>query len=163
MEGKVLATVLPWKSSTKKKKKGIHSDYSCACVLTHSCVRLGDHKDCGPSSSVLGFSRQEYWSGLPLPSPAGLPHPGIEPRSLHLLYWQTGSLPRVFTWEVPVQLCLPAFHLPPVFPAQNRPRQAIIKPLLTLCLTSLGGVKAVYSHILNTAGGQDKHAVAGGP
>ena len=30
------------------------------------------------------FSRQEYWSGLPLPSPGDLPDPGIEPRSLTL-------------------------------------------------------------------------------
>ena len=29
----------------------------------------------------IGFSRQEYWSGLPFPSPGGLPNPGIEPRS----------------------------------------------------------------------------------
>ena len=28
-----------------------------------------------------GFSRQEYWSGVPLPSPGDLPDPGIEPRS----------------------------------------------------------------------------------
>ena len=28
-----------------------------------------------------GFSRQEYWSGLPFPSPEDLPDPGIEPRS----------------------------------------------------------------------------------
>ena len=26
----------------------------------------------------MGFSRQEYWSGLPLPSPEDLPDPGIE-------------------------------------------------------------------------------------
>ena len=26
----------------------------------------------------MGFSRQEYWSGVPLPSPGDLPHPGIE-------------------------------------------------------------------------------------
>ena len=30
----------------------------------------------------MGFSRQEYWSGLPFPSPGDLPDPGIEPRSL---------------------------------------------------------------------------------
>ena len=30
----------------------------------------------------LGFSRQEYWSGLPFPSPGDLPDPGIEPGSL---------------------------------------------------------------------------------
>ena len=29
----------------------------------------------------IGFSRQEYWSGLPFPSPGNLPDPGIEPRS----------------------------------------------------------------------------------
>ena len=29
-----------------------------------------------------GFSRQEYWSGLPFPPPGDLPHPGIEPTSL---------------------------------------------------------------------------------
>ena len=27
----------------------------------------------------MGFSRQEYWSGLPFPSPGDLPDPGIEP------------------------------------------------------------------------------------
>ena len=29
----------------------------------------------------MGFSRQEYWSGLPFPSPGDLPGPGIEPGS----------------------------------------------------------------------------------
>ena len=33
----------------------------------------------------MGFSRQEYWSGLPFPSPGDLPNPGIEPRSPALL------------------------------------------------------------------------------
>ena len=33
----------------------------------------------------LGFPRQEYWSGLPLPSPGDLPDPGIEPKSPALL------------------------------------------------------------------------------
>ena len=33
----------------------------------------------GPPS--MRFSRQEYWSGLPFPSPGNLPDPGIEPRS----------------------------------------------------------------------------------
>ena len=37
----------------------------------------------------MGFSRQEYWNGLPFPSPGDLPNPGIEPRSPAL---QTGSL-----------------------------------------------------------------------
>ena len=29
----------------------------------------------------MGFSRQDYWSGLPFPSPGDLPDPGIEPTS----------------------------------------------------------------------------------
>ena len=35
------------------------------------------HQD--PAS--MGFSKQEYWSGLPFPSPGDLPDPGIEPGS----------------------------------------------------------------------------------
>jgi len=36
----------------------------------------------------MGFSRQEYWSGLPFPSPRDLPNPGIKPGSpaLQILY-----------------------------------------------------------------------------
>jgi len=38
--------------------------------------------DCSPpGSSVHGFSRQEYWSGLPFPSPGDLPNSGIKPGS----------------------------------------------------------------------------------
>ena len=33
------------------------------------------------ASPSMGFSRQEYWSGLPFPSPGDLPHPGTEPGS----------------------------------------------------------------------------------
>ena len=33
------------------------------------------------ASSFMGFSRQEYWSGLPFPSPGDLPDPGIDPGS----------------------------------------------------------------------------------
>ena len=38
----------------------------------------------------MGFSRQEYWSGLSFPSPGNLPNPGIEPGSPAL---QVDSLP----------------------------------------------------------------------
>ena len=43
----------------------------------------------------MGFSRQEYWSGLPCPSSGGLPDPGIELTSLNILRWQMSSLPLV--------------------------------------------------------------------
>ena len=41
----------------------------------------------------MGFSRQEYWSGLPLPSPGDLPSPGIEPMSPVSPALQADSLP----------------------------------------------------------------------
>ena len=50
--------------------------------VTQSCLTL-----CNPwtlahqASPSMGFSRQEYWSGLPFPSPRDLPDPGIKPRS----------------------------------------------------------------------------------
>ena len=54
----------------------------CACVLSR--VRLFvtpwtvDHQ--APLS--MGFSRQEYWTGLPCPPPGDLPNPEMEPMSL---------------------------------------------------------------------------------
>ena len=42
------------------------------------------------ASPSMGFSRQEYWSRLPLPSPGDLPDPGIEPGSSTL---QADTLP----------------------------------------------------------------------
>ena len=64
-------------------------------MLSHfSCVRLFvtlwtvAHQD--PLS--MGFSRQEYWSGLPCPSSGDLPDPGIEPASLMSPALQADSL-----------------------------------------------------------------------
>ena len=42
------------------------------------------------TSLSLGFSRQEYWSGLPFPSPGDLPNPAIKPECP--LHWQADSL-----------------------------------------------------------------------
>ena len=41
----------------------------------------------------VGFSRQEYWSGMPCSPPGDFPNPAIEPCLLCLLHWQAGSLP----------------------------------------------------------------------
>ena len=47
-----------------------------------SCPTLCDPLDCSLQALLsMGFSRQEYWSGLPFPSPGNLPNPGIEPGS----------------------------------------------------------------------------------
>ena len=42
------------------------------------------------ASPSMGFSRQEYWSGVPFLSPGDLPYPGLEPGSPEL---QTDALP----------------------------------------------------------------------
>ena len=53
-----------------------------------------DPRDCSPPALLsMGFSRQEYWSGLPCPPPGDLPHPGIEPASPVSPALQVDSLP----------------------------------------------------------------------
>ena len=66
-----------------------------------SCVRLfvtpwtAAHQ----AHPSMGFSRQEYWSGLPFPSPGDLPDPGIEPTSLASPALAGGLLATSTTWE----------------------------------------------------------------
>jgi len=65
-----------------------------------------------PEFQSMEFSRQEYWSGLPFPSPEDLPDPGIEPESPAL---QADSLSselqgrciEVITVAYKSNLCLP--------------------------------------------------------
>ena len=73
-----------------------------ACVLSHfSHVQLFatlwtvTHQ--APLS--MGFSRQEYWSGLPCPLPRDPPNPGIEPASLMSPALAGGFLNTSATWE----------------------------------------------------------------
>ena len=50
-------------------------------LATNSCQTLATPWTAACQASLsMGFSRQEYWSGLPFPSPGDLPDPGIEPR-----------------------------------------------------------------------------------
>ena len=51
----------------------------------------------------MGFSRKEYWSGLPFPSPWDLPNPGIEPTFLtsHALTLASRFSTTSATWEAP--------------------------------------------------------------
>ena len=65
----------PWDSPGKNPGVGCHFLLQCMKVkseseVTQSFPTLSDPMDCSlPGSSVHGFSRQEYWSGVPLPSP----------------------------------------------------------------------------------------------
>ena len=70
-----------------ERRKMCCLSFLCVCVLSRSVVSDSwDPIVCSlPGSSlqarILGFSRQQYWSALPFPSPGDLPKPGIEPRS----------------------------------------------------------------------------------
>ena len=60
-------------------------DNHCARSVAQLCPTLCNSIDCTPQASLfMEFSRQEYWSGLPFPTPGALPNPGIEPRSPEL-------------------------------------------------------------------------------
>ena len=60
----------------------IRLDTICWCLVAQLCLNLLQPRDwaCQAPLSV-GFSRQEYWRGLPFPSPGDLPNLGIEPTS----------------------------------------------------------------------------------
>ena len=77
---------------TLKKMEGTKSHHSNVKVKSLSrvrlCVTLWTVAYQTPPS--MGFSRQEYWSGLPFPSPGDLPEPGIETKSPEL---QADALP----------------------------------------------------------------------
>ena len=62
------------------------------CLDAQSCSILCNSMDCVACQAPLsmGYSRQEYWSGLSCPPPGDLPNPGIELRSPAL---QADSLP----------------------------------------------------------------------
>ena len=51
-------------------------------MLGHICLFATPWTVARQAPLSMGFPRQEYWSGLPFPSPGALPDPGIEPTSL---------------------------------------------------------------------------------
>ena len=75
----------------------------------HTCAKLRQSRptlcnamDDGHQAPLfMGFSTQEYWSGLPCPSPGELPNPGIEPTSLTSPALAGGFFTTSATWEAP--------------------------------------------------------------
>ena len=71
----------------------LESSLSCGCLVSESCRRFCDPKDCRFQALLsVEFSRQEYWSGLPFPNPGHLPGPGIKPVCTALagrILWRT--------------------------------------------------------------------------
>ena len=93
----ILSTsILPSQSYTIKysfiKRNSHFLDIKCSSVQSLSHVQLFVTPWTVGHQTLLsmGFFRQEYWSGLPFPSPGDLPDPGIEPGSPTL---QADSLP----------------------------------------------------------------------
>ena len=114
----------------------------CVCVLSHFsyvqfCATLWTvvYKD--PLS--MGFSRQEYWSGLPCPPPGDLPSPGIKPVPLTSPALAVAFLTTRTTWEAPgsaqvtAKPTLPIFHNDlrvgvPIGQSQGVPMHIILRP-----------------------------------
>ena len=66
-----------------------HTHMSCAQSINHVQLFAIPWTIAHQAVLSMGFSRQEYYSGLPCPPPGDLPNPGIKPASLKSL----GSLP----------------------------------------------------------------------
>ena len=85
----------PWDSLGKNTGVGCHILLQCMKVkseseVTQLCLTLSDPMEYSlPGSSVHGFSRQEYWSGVPLPSPITVLRLGIY--FLHIISGKAGS------------------------------------------------------------------------
>ena len=70
--------------------------YAIRC--SHACLVISDSlqpHEALQASQSMGFSRQEYWSGVPFPTPGVLLDPGIEPTCLEF----PALLGRLFTTE----------------------------------------------------------------
>ena len=69
----------------------------------------------------MGFFRQEYWSGLPFPSPGNLPDPGINPRFPALQADSLPSEPPGMPWKRPAAAAAAAAKSPQSCPTLRNP------------------------------------------
>ena len=86
----------PWDSPSQKTGTDIYTLLMCVCLRSHFshvqlCATLWTVAHQAPLS--MGFSKQEYWSGLPCPPPGHLPNPGTELISSVAPTFQADSLP----------------------------------------------------------------------
>ena len=82
-------------SHSRREQLALWGLFCCCCWVTKSCWLFVTPWTVAHQAPLsMGFSRQEYWSGLPFFSPGDLPNPGTEPESPALAG-------RVFTIEPP--------------------------------------------------------------
>ena len=79
----------PMDYSLPEGKEPVSSTGASVCACEDSSVVPNSLRPCQAPLS-MGFSRQEYWSGMPFPTLGALPYPGIEPESPAL---EADSLP----------------------------------------------------------------------
>ena len=60
---------------------GGDDSFVCVCMLSHVQLFEIPRTVAHQAPLPMGFPRQEYWSGLPFPSPGDLPNLGIKPAS----------------------------------------------------------------------------------
>ena len=69
------------------------------CMLSHVCLFVTLWTVAQQAPLTMGFSRQEYWSGLPFPSSGNLPNLGIKPTSLMSPALSGGFFTTSAAWE----------------------------------------------------------------
>ena len=82
---------------------------ACMCVCSITFDSATPWTKACQAPMFMEFSRQEYWSGLPFPSPGDLPDPGIEPTSPMSLVLVGRSFTTSATWEVTYYKSWPQF------------------------------------------------------
>ena len=91
----------------------------------------------------MGFSRQEYWSGLPILLWGIFPTQGWNPSLLRLLHWQAGSLPLSHLGSLSEYLITPKKKPQARFPHPLSPWQPVI---YVPCICLFGTFLSVESH-----------------
>ena len=103
----------------------------CVYVLSCTCFSANPWTVDHQAPLFMGFSSQEYWSGLPCPPPGDLPNPGKEPAA------PAGGF---FTTELPgkhlIQVCLSPKLISPVLPLKElrHPHKQFEEPFSNSCI-----------------------------
>ena len=100
-----------------------------ACLLSHVRLFATPRTVAHQAPLPMGFCRQEYWSGLPFPSPGDLPEPGTEPvfpvsPALQAILYHLSHKNHIICFTGPYKLLLPhrVFLSAPVFKILSRHR-----------------------------------------